>query len=163
MIQETIPELEELKFCNKCKHLLGVRYDPPEKWNCGHKRNYKLGLPNLLNGTSDRIFMWKLVDLRYPLPGTRTDSPFVDKKIVWLNSETEFPCGQTGRWFEEYIPPDHTIPVTPTIKGIEATEIIFDPSEIEEGKKKVRERLAALRNKSRSSDANLSTIKADEL
>src|SRR5260221_11039432 len=117
MTQETAPEplqtaestqkefeidLEETKFCSQCTHLIGVKHNEKKdnNWRCGHSQNspsVQWGT-DLVTGNKFRMFIWNDIShVRYE-----------DCK---------------GKWFELYIPPDHTVP---TIKGLEATEIVFD-------------------------------------
>lgn len=83
----------EIKTCNKCSHVLGKRFytDTWEKWQCGHKENYKGTTTHPVSGEQQRIFITEnIMEIRL------------------------FKC--QGNWFEEYIRPE---PI-PSINGTTA-------------------------------------------
>lgn len=113
---------ENIKACADCVHLLGVRYrcdEAHQHWRCVH--------PNNDNGIVQDI----VTGLRYRVV-----------KIVDIYSVRLSAC--KGDWFEKYEAPNRTVP---TLSGLEATELTFDSSALEEGKKAAQERLAAIRAK----------------
>lgn len=130
MDTDQVVTVVEEKFCKDCKHLIGVRYKSElNNWNCGHKLN-DLGFdqPHLVTGISKRRFRISIYNLRYP-------------PLHYL-AEGVLVCGEGGKWFERYEPPND---IVSTLGGQEATEVAFDETALEAGKAAAKARLEALR------------------
>jgi len=77
-----------LRFCRDCKHLLGNRSYPDntDNWRCHAEGNLNASSYDLVSGK-------KLLS-------------FVEKDC-YAARDNPNSCGQTGRWYEEYIKPDY--------------------------------------------------------